>query len=194
MSRRIDPDAAAAVMRAAGLEPLEPYPGWSAAWACRCLKSAHRIAPTYGSVRSGATSGCRRCGRAAAAARKLAAGSERAEADMRGAGFQPLEPYPGAAARWRCRHLACGRVVHPRLFSVRAGSGCLACAGRAPVDAAVAEAELRAAGMLPLVPFPGRVRTPWPSRCTRCGRTGAPSLNNIRRGQGACVPCAWPAR
>ncbi|WP_328787431.1 hypothetical protein [Streptomyces sp. NBC_00273] len=194
MPRRIDPDTAAAIMRAAGLEPLEPYPGSSAAWNCRCLKSAHMVAPTFGSVRSGVTSGCRRCGRAAAGRRRLAAGGERAEADMRGAGFEPLEPYPGAGARWRCRHLACGRIVHPRLFRIRAGGGCQACAGRAPVDPAVAEADMRAVGMEPLEPFPGRVRDPWKCRCSRCGQVGAPTLNNVRRGQGGCRTCAWRAR
>lgn len=181
-------------MRAAGLEPLEPYPGSNTAWKCRCLKSAHLVAPTLGSVRSGRTSGCRRCGRAAADKRRLAAGGERAETDMRGAGFEPLDPYPGAGARWRCRHLACGRVVHPRLFGVRAGGGCQVCAGRAPVDPAVAEADMRAIGMQPLEPFPGRVRDPWKCRCLRCGHTGAPALNNVRGGQGGCVNCARRAR
>ncbi|WP_138902993.1 hypothetical protein [Streptomyces albidochromogenes] len=193
MPRRMDAALAAAIMHAVGLEPLEPYPGSNAAWNCRCLKSAHRVAPTFGSVRSGATSGCRRCGRAAADARRLAVGRERAEADLRAAGFEPLEPYPGARARWRCRHLACGSVVHPRLFRIRAGSGCLACAGRAPVDPAVAEADMRAAGLQPLVPFPGRVRDPWKCRCVRCGHLCAPTLNNIRRGQGGCSACVSSA-
>ncbi|MFJ5811668.1 hypothetical protein [Streptomyces sp. NPDC093093] len=194
MPGRIDPAVAAAIMRAAGLEPLEPYPGSHTAWNCRCLKSAHTVAPTLGSVRSGRTSGCRRCGRAAADERRLAAGRERAEADMRGAGFEPLDPYPGAGARWRSRHLACGRVVHPRLFGIRAGSGCLVCAGRAPVDPTVAEADMRAIGMQPLEPFPGRVRDSWKCRCLRCGHIGTPTLNNIRGGQGGCLNCARRAR
>ncbi|MFE7779190.1 hypothetical protein ACFU5O_36035 [Streptomyces sp. NPDC057445] len=182
---------AVAIMRAAGLEPLEPYPGANVAWKCRCAKNAHKVAPTFTSVRVGMSSGCRYCGRVAAGERRRAAGQEKAEADMRAAGFEPLEPYPGAGARWRCRHVACGRTVHPRLFKIRAGGGgCRACAGRAPVDPAVAEAEMYAIGMEPLEPFPGRVRDPWKCRCARCGRIGTPTLNNIRRGQGGCYACA----
>ncbi|MFF2073541.1 hypothetical protein ACFVXG_02170 [Kitasatospora sp. NPDC058162] len=191
MAGRIDPDTAVAVMRAAGLEPLEPYPGANVAWNSRCTDGAHRVAPTFTLVRTGRGAGCRQCGRTAAGRRRRAAGRERAEADMRAAGYEPLDPYPGARVRWRCRHLPCGRTVHPRLFKIRAGGGgCLGCAGRAPVDPAAAEAEMRAIGMEPLEPFPGRVRDQWRCRCTRCGHIGTPMLNNIRRGQGGCYPCA----
>lgn len=191
MPVRIDPEIAVAVMRAAGLEPLAPYPGANVAWDCRCTKGAHRVAPTLTSVRTGSNSGCRYCGWTAAGERRRAAGRERAEVDMRAAGFEPLEPYPGARVRWRCRHTICGHIVYPRLFKIRAGGGgCLTCAGRAPVDPVAAEAQMRAIGMEPLEPFPGRVRDQWKCRCTRCGHIGTPTLNNIRRGQGGCFPCA----
>jgi hypothetical protein len=193
--RRIDPVSAVATMRAAGLEPLEPYPGANMAWKCRCIKSGHTVEPTYTSVRVGTSSGCRHCGRVAAGERRRAAGLEKAEADMRAAGFEPLEPYPGAGVRWRCRHVVCGHTVYPRLFRIRAGAGgCLACAGRAPVDPVAAEAEMRAAGMEPLERFPGRVRDPWTCSCLRCGHIGTPNLNNIRRGQGGCYACARRVR
>lgn len=191
MPRRINPEAAAATMRTAGLDPLEPYPGANVAWKCRCMKSAHEVAPTFNSVRMGTSSGCRHCGRAAAGERRRAAGRHKAEAEMRTAGFEPLEPYPGAGVRWRCRHTLCGGTVFPRLVKIRSGvGGCLACVGRAPVDPSVAEAEMRAIGMEPLQPFPGRVRDPWQCRCVRCGHIGTPNLNNIRRGQGGCNGCA----
>ncbi|WP_031019188.1 hypothetical protein [Streptomyces rimosus] len=194
MPARVDPETAVAVMRAAGLEPLEPYPGANVAWSSRCTKNAHLVAPTFTSVRVGASAGCRYCGRIAAGERRRASGQARAEADMRAAGFEPLEPYPGARARWPCRHVVCGRTVHPRLFGIRAGKGgCRACAGRAPVDQRTAEAEMRAIGMEPLEPFPGRVRDRWMCRCTTCGHIGAPTLNNIRRGQGGCYACAHRA-
>ncbi|MFF3716132.1 hypothetical protein [Streptomyces prasinus] len=194
MPGRIDPDVAVAVMRAAGLEPMDPYPGANVPWNSRCTRSGHLVAPTFTSVRIGASGGCRHCGRIAAGERRRAAGRAQAEADMRAAGFEPLEPYPGARARWSCRHLACGRIVQPRLFGIRAGKGgCRACAGRAPVDRETAEAEMRAIGMEPLEPFPGRVRDRWMCRCMMCGHVGAPALNNIRRGQGGCYSCAHSA-
>ncbi|WP_371578071.1 hypothetical protein [Streptomyces sp. NBC_01314] len=191
MPGRIDAGEAVAVMRAAGLEPLEPYPGANVAWNSRCVKNAHQVAPTFTSVRVGASGGCRHCGRLAAGERRRAAGREQAEADMRAAGFEPLEPYPGSRVRWSCRHIVCGRTVHPRLFGIRAGKGgCRACAGRVPVDRETAEAEMRVIGMEPLEPFPGRVRDRWRCRCVTCGHIGTPTLNNIRRGQGGCYTCA----
>lgn len=36
-----------------------------------------------------------------------------AEEIMRAAGLEPLEPYRGSSAPWRCRHTACGREVTP---------------------------------------------------------------------------------
>lgn len=55
MPGRIDAGEAVAVMRAAGLEPLEPYPGANVAWNSRCVKNAHQVAPTFTSVRVGAS-------------------------------------------------------------------------------------------------------------------------------------------
>ncbi|MCW2901483.1 MAG: hypothetical protein JWO67_3748 [Streptosporangiaceae bacterium] len=52
---------------------------------------------------------------------------------MREAGFEPLEPYPGASTPWRSRHEACGREVTPRLGNISSGQGgCRFCAGTAP--------------------------------------------------------------
>lgn len=189
--RGVDPEEAAAVMRAAGLEPVVPYPGAKTPWTCRCVKRGHVVSPSFRSVRSGASSGCRHCGRAAAADRRRLEGQEQAEKDMLAASYEPLEPYPGARGKWRCRHLTCGGVVFPRLTNIRAGQGgCRACVGLAPVSPAVAVAEMRAIGMEPLVPYPGRVRARWRRRCTSCGHIGTPNLNNIRRGQGGCCGCA----
>jgi hypothetical protein len=42
---------------------------------------------------------------------------------MRTAGLEPLEPYPGRDAHWRCRCNTCGREVNPRFVSIRKGQG-----------------------------------------------------------------------
>ena len=55
---------------------------------------------------------------------------EVAAATMRRAQLEPLEPFDDADKAWRCRCLACGRVVTPRLSSISAGSGCKYCATR----------------------------------------------------------------
>jgi hypothetical protein len=53
-----------------------------------------------------------------------------AEASMRAAQLEPLEPFIDADQPWRCRCLTCGRVVTPRLSSIGAGGGCKYCATR----------------------------------------------------------------
>lgn len=56
---------------------------------------------------------------------------EVAEAAMRAAGAEALEPYPGSQQRWRFRCLKCNREVVSRLHDVRGGHRpCGWCAGQ----------------------------------------------------------------
>jgi len=46
------------------------------------------------------------------------------------AGLEPLEPYSGANANWKCRCKSCGKIVTPKYVSVNFGrKGCKYCAG-----------------------------------------------------------------
>ena len=92
MARRVDPDAAAEVMRAAGLEPLEPYPGRHVGWHCECTASGAEVTPRYGNV-AVRGKGCVACS-------GNFADPERAARELRNAGATPLEPYPGANKNW----------------------------------------------------------------------------------------------
>ncbi|MCJ0868123.1 GIY-YIG nuclease family protein [Streptomyces sp. AP-93] len=111
---------AAADMLAAGFEPLEDYPGTSRPWKSRHL-CGREVRPRLSNIRAG-TGGCRECGFEATAA-KLFGDPAVAVADMRAAGFEPLEDYPGVVHPWRCVHLRCEREVSPRLNSIRNGQG-----------------------------------------------------------------------
>lgn len=115
-------------MRAAGLEPLEPYRGYNKPWHAECLRCGDKVRPTLGSIRTGQL-GCRQCGFASTAA-KLREDPARAAADMEAAGYTPLEVYPGAAALpWRCIHRPCGGEITTRLSTIRQrGSSCAHCA------------------------------------------------------------------
>ena len=77
--------------------------------------------------------GCITCGYQAARAKQLH-DPDQAEREMRGAGYLPLEPYPGADHRWRCRHMPCEREVTARLSKIRRGEGALPllCPPRSP--------------------------------------------------------------
>lgn len=57
----LDPDVARAVMIAARLEPLDPFPGTIPPWRCRCMDCGTTVYPAYYSVRAGG--GCRGCAR-----------------------------------------------------------------------------------------------------------------------------------
>jgi hypothetical protein len=94
--------------------------------------------------------GCPRCGRAkAAASRRLA--PHIALAEIRRAGFTPVDKYVDANTRIAVRHDACGRLASVCLTDVRTGStSCLACridaqAARQRISEAVATAEFAAA-------------------------------------------------
>jgi recombinational DNA repair protein (RecF pathway) len=193
MSARLNPDAAAEVMRAAGLEPLGPYPGARAKWRCRCVTCGSDGEPTYANVQK-IGAGCRPCGRVAAAAkhRTVSAGAAAALATERN--LEPLEPYPGSTFPWRCRCLRCGAEVSPLYHNLKRGQGGCAPCGRIVRAAkqrgpeAAAVADLRAAGFDPLETFPG-VMNPWLCRCLTCGKTVPKSLNDIRSGTTGCKWC-----
>ncbi|MCW2890415.1 MAG: hypothetical protein JWL58_7277 [Streptosporangiaceae bacterium] len=59
---------AAAVMRGAGVDPIEPYPGTSKPWRSVCLRCNREVTPQFRHVRSGMSSGCIYCGGRAAIA------------------------------------------------------------------------------------------------------------------------------
>lgn len=89
-------------MRAAGFEPLAPYPGRATdPWPCRC-SCGNDVMTRLSFVRSG-TTGCKKCPRTGSRTDPSSAAAE-----VREAGFEPLETYPGKTTdRWRCR-CACG--------------------------------------------------------------------------------------
>lgn len=122
---------------------------------------------------------------------------------MRRAGLEPLEDYPGSGTPWRSRCQRCGAEVAPRYVNVQQrGGGCQTCwearrgeatslgrwgaAGLVTPERA-AEA-FRAAGLVPLGPYPGSTLTPWPSSCDGCGAEVAPSYASVRDGA-RCAEC-----
>jgi hypothetical protein len=180
-----DPDDAVAVMRKAGLEPLEPYNGASKPWRCKCKKCGKEVSPTLSHVRQG--HGCKHCGAVRGGQMKALPAAD-AEAEMRTAGLEPLEPYPGASNPWLCRCKACEKEVRPRLTTVRKGHGCRICGGTAPIDPNVAEAEMRSVGLEPLESFTNSHR-PWLCRCQKCGKEVRPTLSSVRSRGSGCRYC-----
>ena len=187
MPQKLDPAVAAADMRAAGLEPLEQYPGRHTPWRCQCVKCEKGVTPTLRRIRSG-YDGCKYCSRDAKS-KKLRGDAGEAVADMLAAGLEPLEDYQNALTPWRCQWVTWGKEVSPTLSSIRSGSGgCKYCTRRV-VDPEEAVADMRAAGLEPLDDYPGS-NAPWRCRCLTCNKEVFPRLGGIRSGQGGCKYCS----
>lgn len=168
---RTHPEDAAAELRAAGYEPLTAYPGYAdVPWSMRCTTCGTVRQTRLGSVRRG-----QRC----AHARGLT--HEEAVAELRAAGYEPQEWYPGGAdLAWVSYCATCLATRRPTLSSIRQGKRC----GHNPqaIGKDVAEAELRGAGYEPLWPYPGTVSEPWRARCQTCGGVRHPSVAGLRKG------------
>jgi len=187
------------------LIPLEPYPGYSAAWPCVCLTCDSTIDVRYQTLRykmlRGSNTGCPHCVTDKRGRRIDPADAAR---ELLEAGLEPLEEYPGAKARWRVRCIQFGHEGTTTRSTVRAGGGCAECARarraialRMPHDAAAA--IMRAAGVEPIVPYTNSAAR-WLCRCTTCRNFVTPRLGNVSQGHGACRSCArgsmsgFPAR
>ena len=176
---RVDPDEAAAVMLDAGFQPLEKYPGNTKRWRCKCLTCERESSLTYADTKNG--HGCAWCAR-------LRVDPDEAAAAMVDAGLEPLEGYPGALAKWRCRCASCRRVVTPTYGVIQQGGGGCAYCARNRVDPDEAAAVMLDAGFQPLEKYPGN-QAGWRCRCVTCNRESRPQYASIRTG-GGCRFCS----
>lgn len=145
---RLAPEAAAAVMRAAGLEPLEPYPGTAFPWKSRCTRCGATVSPRLGSLTGQSRRpGCKPCAdRANGVAQRH--DEDLAVAEMGEHGFEPQEPYRGVKRPWRCLCHGCGTITSPTFGSILAGqSGCRHCADLRTAAARREDPERAAASM-----------------------------------------------
>ena len=196
-----DPAVAEEMVRAIGLEPLEPFSGRvSRPWPCRCTQCGKEVAPTFSNVRDGRTQGCSHC-RFAKAIKTKQVPEQEAVAVMVAGGLTPLDPYLGSArAPWRCQCMQCGAEVTSSLSKVRAGKGCRSCSLRAAWayrsprvskwnEETASELALQR-DLEPLEPFVS-LYAPWKLRCTRCGQETNTTLNRLRRTKREvrCVGC-----
>lgn len=123
--RRMAANAPAAVerMRAAGWEPLEPYPGSHEQWRCRCMDCGSEGLPKLHGVDK--SKGCRTC-----SGRHLIT-EESAREVLLESGWRPLVAFPGARAHWPSICMKCGEEGLPVYETVHARkSGCRKCSAR----------------------------------------------------------------
>lgn len=210
------PGEAEEVMRLAGLEPLEPFPGSNSRWLCmhscgRQTKTSYRNikdgrAPClecWGELRKSkkievaksafelATSARTANGQTVIKASEWLTREYLAIEEIRKVGLEPLVPFPGVKTPWLSMH-SCGKQVTPALGSIRGGQNpCKFCAGKA-VDPADASVFMTTRGLSPLVQYPG-ASVPWECICITCNQKVSPTYANIRQGNsGGCRFCAEP--
>lgn len=189
MTRKLDFEEAAAFMRAANLEPLEPYPGNKAKWKCRCNLCGEIVYPSLGAVR-GNGGGCRKCGLINGAKKRKKNDSDVVEF-MESAGAKPLEPYPGSKKPWKCECLRCHKVITPAFGNVKnnATNPCVYCSGK-KVDPLDAQKVWSEKNLEPLMDFPG-ANKPWKSICKKCNSHVSPRYSDVKLGQGGCKNCGY---
>lgn len=121
------------VMKAANLEPLEPYVTSNTKWKCKCLKCGEVVTPLYKSILRG-RSGCVNCSRVDRIG-KYRLDDATAIAIMRGKNLEPLEPYSGAMKPWKCKCLDCGNEIQPTYAHIQQGrKGCRYCSNKKRSD------------------------------------------------------------
>jgi hypothetical protein len=170
-----------ATMTAAGLTPLESYPGADKPWLCEHDGCGREVRPTYHNIQQG-QGGCSVCNRP-----KI--DLEIVMATMAAAGLTPLESYPGAHEPWRCKHDGCGREVKPWYSNIKRGqSGCGHCSGAIPDLEKVFEV-MAVAGLTPLESYHGG-DDPWRCKHEKCGNEVRPRYRDIKQGGGGCRFCA----
>lgn len=105
------------------------------------------------------------------------------------AGLKPLVKYPGSGIPWKCRCMACKRVVTPQYRNVKSGhKGCRSCA-HTRVTAGIAEQVMRGVDFKPLEPYPGDTKAKWRCKCLRCKVISTPRYVTALNGK-RCGRCA----
>jgi hypothetical protein len=113
------------------LEAIDPYEKSDTKWKCRCLRCGEIVYPKLKNLQRG-DGGCYKCGMKIAGLKNTMS-QEDAIQIITDAGFEPLEPYKNALAKWKMRHNICGAIVYPKLNSIAnasgSTSGCAVCTG-----------------------------------------------------------------
>jgi recombinational DNA repair protein (RecF pathway) len=184
--KKVHPDDAVKLMRDAGLEPLEPYPGSNKKWKCKHLNCGETVYPMHSWIVAG-SGGCLKCGYVKTKEKQIFSDEEARKLFLKN-GLDPQIPYPGAGKPWKSRCKKCSQIVSPTYNSIKSGRGCGVCAGKIVVPELAIDLMLKS-DLKPLVPYPGSARN-WKSECLKCGEIVFPNYGDIKQGDGGCKYCA----
>ncbi len=188
ISQRIPETDAIEIMRKSGFEPKSRYVGNGKPWKSECLTCGRVSHPSLAHVKD-RQGKCKYC-----VGNWLA--SDQVKDRFKHFNLKPLEKYQkGLPTKSQC--LKCGSVFYFKLSGVSKKSGrgaCLTCgrerAGisrRIPIETALIRFKQKS--LEPLVPYVNS-KTPWKSKCLKCGAVVSPKPDSIFSGQGGCSNCA----
>lgn len=120
MVSRVDPEAARKVFLAAGLEPLEDFPGSRTGWLSRCQTCNRKVQPHLHSVKRG--TGCSHCARDASARRQQERGLRIAKEVLSTSDLQLIGDYVNAKHPISVMCLLCNRRFETTQASVKSGN------------------------------------------------------------------------
>ena len=118
---------------------------------------------------------------------------------MRSVGLNPIEEYPDASTKWKCKCMLCGKPTAVKYRHVKQGIftgqkvvggkgyGCKRCTNPRRLSEEEAIERALAKGLQPLEPFVD-CHTPWKMRCLTCNQPTSPRLSSLDR-QGGCLTC-----
>lgn len=165
------------------LDPIDPFPGATKPWRSKCRNCQKEVTPIYSNIKSGHT-GCKYC-----------AGNiidlDKVINIFRENNLEPLEPYLSANRPWKSKHIPCGNIVYPRFNTVQQGSsGCMHCAGNAPVDPKFALDFFLSKNLRPIEDFKSS-NSKWKSVHLLCNREVSPRFADVYYSGGSgCGYCA----
>jgi hypothetical protein len=111
---------------------------------------------------------------------------EEAEAELRAAGYEPEEPYPGKVmTRWKVRCAECKYPYSVKLNNVRSTKQQRCTHKRLTPERAVE--QLRESGYEPLEAYPGEVLLDWSVRCIECKEPRTRSMVKLRKTRCRCL-------
>lgn len=190
---RVKAEDAEVVMKAAGLTPVEGFPGTQHPWPCVCDECGRPTSPRYNDIRKG-QGGCKPCGYLQVS-RTLTKTHAQASEGLAALGLIPMELYPGAHEKWLVECLSCAEQMRITLaHKIAKRRGCPLCSVRARGLASRRSPEeatllLQGAGFEPSEPYPGNGK-PWACVHLACGRETAKRLSDVQTGHKGCFFCA----
>lgn len=198
--RRLSDDSAIAIMRRAGLGPLDGYPGRTKKWRCVCSVCDEKTSISLASilVRIGKdevspAQGCESCVFEALGRSRMLT-QKQAEERMQTLGMTPVGPYLGTFEPWKAICQKCGAENDVQLGKAFSrGRACSACSLRSRTDAARKPEDeavdlMREFGFLPLEPYRGS-NYPWRSVHIECGQEVSPRFASLKTKKSGCAVC-----